>query len=334
MPTSQADNLITSLRNMLEKLKTVPQNNKFTDHWSWQGMPLDKSDIRFTLEALIERFDAIDWSKSSDETNTVCEDLAQKIDVATQLLVPNLYGAASTANFLITLFSNVDTQVTSTLSLEQLRGAAFFPTSLKRSVDAATQRLNDATKSMDDVEKKITAINAAYDAAEKLPATQSDLSTALDDIRRAAREVEQLNSTSSAAANNISAIQANLTDVAKEADATIKKVRQAYRAATSQGLAHAFSKKSRELGSSLLFWAAILIFSLVAAGLISHERFPEIIRAATSSSATPEWRMLFLHITLGALSIAPPIWVAWVATKQIGQRFRLAEDYAYKAALS
>ena len=37
---------------------------------------------------------------------------------------------------------------------------------------------------------------------------------------------------------------------------------------------------------------------------------------------------------LSALSVGAPIWFAWLATKQIGQRFRLSEDYAFKASIS
>jgi len=37
---------------------------------------------------------------------------------------------------------------------------------------------------------------------------------------------------------------------------------------------------------------------------------------------------------LSVLSIGAPVWFAWLSTKQIGQRFRLAEDYAFKASIS
>ena len=37
---------------------------------------------------------------------------------------------------------------------------------------------------------------------------------------------------------------------------------------------------------------------------------------------------------LSVASIGAPIWFAWLATKQIGQRFRLAEDYSFKAAVA
>jgi hypothetical protein len=37
---------------------------------------------------------------------------------------------------------------------------------------------------------------------------------------------------------------------------------------------------------------------------------------------------------LSLLSVGAPVWFAWLSTKQIGQRFRLAEDYAFKASIS
>lgn len=43
---------------------------------------------------------------------------------------------------------------------------------------------------------------------------------------------------------------------------------------------------------------------------------------------------IWLHIVLSILSLGAPIWFAWVATKQISQRFRLSEDYAFKASVA
>ena len=33
-------------------------------------------------------------------------------------------------------------------------------------------------------------------------------------------------------------------------------------------------------------------------------------------------------------SVLAPLWFAWLATKQISQRFKLAEDYAFKASVA
>jgi hypothetical protein len=37
---------------------------------------------------------------------------------------------------------------------------------------------------------------------------------------------------------------------------------------------------------------------------------------------------------LAVLGVGAPLWFSWLATKQIGQRFRLSEDYAFKASVA
>ena len=43
---------------------------------------------------------------------------------------------------------------------------------------------------------------------------------------------------------------------------------------------------------------------------------------------------ILLNLILSLLSVGAPIWFGWLATKQVGQRFRLSEDYAFKASVS
>lgn len=44
--------------------------------------------------------------------------------------------------------------------------------------------------------------------------------------------------------------------------------------------------------------------------------------------------LILLNLVIAVFSIGAPVWFAWLSTKQIGQRFRLAEDYAFKASIS
>jgi hypothetical protein len=44
--------------------------------------------------------------------------------------------------------------------------------------------------------------------------------------------------------------------------------------------------------------------------------------------------IIYPNVVLSLLSVGAPIWFAWLSTKQIGQRFRLSEDYAFKASIS
>ena len=46
------------------------------------------------------------------------------------------------------------------------------------------------------------------------------------------------------------------------------------------------------------------------------------------------WGTILMHAILSVLSVGAPLWLAWLSTKQVGQRFRLSEDYAFKASVA
>lgn len=330
MSTKAAKLLSQALATLDERISAIPQTNKFSDTWGWQGLPLDVTDLACIARVIGERIDAVDWSASED-AEAIFKDLASKVDWVTANVVPNLWAGPQAADLLVSFLSSVEFQIASISSPDLLRSALALPASLKKYVAAANLRLQEASKSIDGIGEKVSAINAAYDAAEKLPITQADLASALAEVNKAARDAERLNGKSAATSEEIDQIKVKLQTAEKEAQATLEKVRAAYRAATSQGLAQAFSDKSASLNQSMLVWVLVLLGALFAAGILSHQRFPEVLAVVTGK---PDWGVVLLNLILGALSIAPAVWVAWIATKQIGQRFRLAEDYAYKAALS
>jgi hypothetical protein len=41
-----------------------------------------------------------------------------------------------------------------------------------------------------------------------------------------------------------------------------------------------------------------------------------------------------MEFIISILSVGAPIWFAWIATKQIGQRFKLSEDYGFKSSVA
>ncbi|WP_310643724.1 hypothetical protein [Limnohabitans sp.] len=43
---------------------------------------------------------------------------------------------------------------------------------------------------------------------------------------------------------------------------------------------------------------------------------------------------IMLNLLLTLLSVGGSVWFAWLSTRQVGQRFKLAEDYAFKASIS
>jgi hypothetical protein len=120
---------------------------------------------------------------------------------------------------------------------------------------------------------------------------------------------------------------------ASDAEATklLDNCGDAYRAATTKGLGEAFQKRADDLGRSMWIWVVGLMIALcigASLGIQRVEKIQEHINAGTQPGSVG------LYVGLALFSIAAPVWFAWIATKQIGQRFRLSEDYGFKASVA
>jgi hypothetical protein len=79
-------------------------------------------------------------------------------------------------------------------------------------------------------------------------------------------------------------------------------------------------------------WVGGLVAALGIGSIIGAHRL-ELLSAAIQAQ-NQSWAGLVMQALLSLLSVGAPLWFAWLATKQIGQRFRLAEDYAFKASIA
>ena len=187
------------------------------------------------------------------------------------------------------------------------------------------------------LEDKIERIEHAHEAADQLP-------TDLETLKESRKTLEGLmaGSTQDQARvrvilDEVMLIQERLVNSDKESAAIIGRCDAAYRATTSEGLASAFSDRSKTLGRSMWVWVVGLIISLSLGAYIGSTQLHNLadtIRNMSESSPTQHSGIIWIDFLLSLLSVGTPIWFAWVATKQIGQRFRLAEDYGYKSSIS
>ncbi|MFQ1946104.1 hypothetical protein ACK35A_11695 [Aeromonas veronii] len=115
-------------------------------------------------------------------------------------------------------------------------------------------------------------------------------------------------------------------------DQLVSNCEDAYRITTSKGLAGAFDQRAKQLAKSMWVWVFGLLCALGAAWYVGAQR----IEILTSSLSTPDpkWGMVSMHFMLAVVSLGAPLWFAWLSTKQIGQRFKLAEDYGFKASVA
>ncbi len=118
----------------------------------------------------------------------------------------------------------------------------------------------------------------------------------------------------------------------EQAKQLIENCEEAYRITTTKGLAAAFDKRASDLKWSMRLWVGGLLFALAVGAFIGHERIQILTQALNNSNIS--WGIISIQIVLSFTSVLAPLWFAWLATKQISQRFKLAEDYDFKASVA
>jgi hypothetical protein len=200
-------------------------------------------------------------------------------------------------------------------------------------------RLRGMEAKLRGLEPRTSSVDAMVERIEKASSAADQLPTDLESLAEARQKMGELVRDAVKDQSHVATIQGHaeqqdkqLESISKEAAAVLERCESAYSAATSVGLAAAFSEKSATLSRSIWGWVLGLIGALAAGSYFGYDRLHALSVLFTYPNVTTS--VIVLNLLLSLLSVAAPVWFAWLATKQIGQRFRLAEDYAYKAAVS
>jgi hypothetical protein len=178
----------------------------------------------------------------------------------------------------------------------------------------------------------IERIEQAYEAADQLPTDLESLSEARRRLADLVQEATKDQLHLSGVRENADKVDETLRNSVENANAVLQRCETAYSAATSVGLAAAFNERSDTLATSMWVWVGGLIVALGSGSYFGSDRLHAL--SELFKLPNPSTSIIVLNLLLSILSVGAPIWFAWLATKQIGQRFRLAEDYAFKASIS
>lgn len=207
-----------------------------------------------------------------------------------------------------------------------------IPTAQLRRLRQLQASIDKVTNDSGDLAAKIEEINAARATAEALPADLQALSEARKAYAAAMKNIDDNKGKVSEALTKANADQQQIDIFKKQAEKLVASTEAAQAAATTQGLGAAFDGKAKNLGMWTGILGVILALTLIVAACVSAERIDAIHKLMQKPDVSLQ--MLWVHVLLTAISVAGPVWLAWILTKQIGQRFRLAEDYAFKASVA
>lgn len=323
-------NTLEDLTERLDQIvEAIPANIQKN---AWNIPSINKADLVAEAESisrLIEHHEA-EFDIEDEEQLTP---LVKRLDFLLANTIPQLPSQAAGAipAYLFTL-QQVRRRLLDLLPPPDSALASQQITRIKRRIRSMEARLNDVEPRSERLESMLERIEAAHEAADQLP---TDLES-LDEAKLKIAAIKDKASSDGAAVESLFATikeqEETLHRIGTSATAILEKCETAYASSTSVGLAAAFSERSTSLSRSIYVWVIGLVIALVLAGVFGSQQLDKLTSLMTSPNIPIS--IAILNLLLAIFSVGAPIWFAWLATKQIGQRFRLAEDYAFKASIS
>lgn len=309
-------------------------DNTLKENWGFHHPALTRQDLAEMADILAEKIREYDKDDVPDVVEKSVANAASQIRLLMSDTIPHFYsgnGSQAVPAYLTTLVW-LEMALDPVLSWQAATDPSMMPPKVARRVRAMQARLDEIAPETDSLKAKIELINEAAEAADSLP-------TDMEELRKARGQIESLSIESATTQgkikqrwDEIEKLLGTMSEKSVEADKLVKQTEEAYRVATSIGLAGAFDQRSKSLSWSMRWWVAGLMVALGGGTVIGANRVQVLTGALSSGS--PNWGVIWLHIILSVVSVGAPLWFAWLATKQIGQRFRLAEDYGYKASVA
>jgi len=330
---------LTALQSKLQALIAQIQSAVPSDeplgiaHSAWNLPGLTRTDLIEEAQSLITLIDER-GSEEVEENDARLADYVRRLEHLRAQTVGQLWGghggqAASaymlTLNGLRKALAILPTQDGHAETAIKLRKVA----SQVRAMEARLTGLEPRTAT---VGTMLERIEQAYNAADQLPTDLKSLAEARQKIDELLRDATKDQGRLHGIREDADKQDSHLKTISNEAGAVLKRCEQAYSASTSVGLAAAFSERSDTLSKSMWTWVLGLVLALAAGSIFGSRQLHSLSELFKSPNVDAS--VIALNLLLSLLSVAAPVWFGWLATKQIGQRFRLAEDYAFKASIS
>ncbi|ROO75375.1 hypothetical protein EDB69_1344 [Vibrio crassostreae] len=333
----------------LDKLRDVladsdMSNERFIDTYGWDHPALDKIDLINYIDiyshkiSSLESLEGIDKNaferikQYTEQINTQTKSVREHFidnDETLRLVV------SSTAITLNVIFTIIDNDL---FNWDYLTNNKLLPQPLVNRLKSASARIETIETSSEDLESKIKLIDDAHLAAESLPTdlkelrdTHREIKATLAQVSKEREKVSELLFESQKAYKSIIALEKIIEENKLKTDTYVEQCDEALQITTTEGLAAGFDQKAKQLNKSIWVWIVGLLSALVAGAALGYLRVGDLTSALGSELTAGQ---AILHTVISVFSIGGPLWLAWISTQQIMQRFKLAEDYAYKATVA
>jgi chaperonin cofactor prefoldin len=301
--------------------------------FGWNTPPMNRYDLAYLASSLSERLGKSDINL----LEKAYEEVLLEIPIKIQLFIGNtliyLYNGngVNAIPVYMSLIQWIESVTHQLFAWDTVDNKA-MPTRLTTRLRSIQIGIEEIVPEKEKLEAQLKLIQDAYDAAESLPTDMLNLKEARKKIESISTNASELFGKIDTHANAANEASKRIQLKEEEADKLVAQCNEAYRITTSTGLAGAFHDRANRLSLSMWIWVVGLILTLALGGWIGSVRYESLSKVLDVKN--PVWGVIWIHISLSVVSVAAPIWFAWLSTKQIGQRFRLSEDYAFKASVA
>jgi len=322
------DNLAAAVENGYSDDRTM------TEIWGWSCPPLNRHDLANLARSLSAKIKENAIEELDDPLSAMLAEIPRRVNTYRAHSITYLFNGngATAVTAYFSLINWVKATIEPLSAWQFLQKNNALPHQLARKLKSIQVELEEILPKKDELTKQIRLIQDATETAASLPV---DLDSLKDARNRLAATFAEATKSSGKIESYEKASKAAREAIEKrkeEADKLVQQCEEAYKITTTKGLAGAFSEKAIKLSNAKWAWVGGLFLSLAAGVWIGASRFETL--AKSLQGATPQWGVIWMDFALSVIGLAAPIWFAWVATKQIGQCFRLAEDYAFKASVA
>lgn len=325
----------TSLDNLSVAIKGGWSGDQtLVETWGWNCPSLTRHDLAEIPANLARRIKFVEPKVTDENVLKMLGDIPKKLQLIQTHTVPQIYGgncAVASMAFINTL-QTITEQLEPFLNWQVSNDPKAMPSKIAKRVRSYIDELDEIAPNKEALSKQIKLIQDAVEAAESLP-------TDLKALKDAHTKITKISDDSIAILGRISPKEKEATDSVSsirskevEAEKLIQLCEKTYQITTAKGLAGAFEMRATKLSHSMSLWVIGLICALIAGVYLGTHSFDLLSKALLANS--PNWQIISINIMMAFFSVGAPVWFAWVATKQIGQKFRLSEDYAFKASVA
>ena len=301
----------------------------------WDFPPLGKEDLAQKLDQLVGYIETHQFQEG-DELDRVLNASREGFSKWAETPLNYLYDRSSSrsvvCNFLILLSDIRDALELYDLGLRTGELQSRILES-KRRTEAIELRLASSEKSIGDVEKAAERIIEADKAAVQLPETLLSLKETGNQVSAIKKQAEQAQVVIQQAEATAKAKERFFDETEEQIKALLEKSKAVLATATSSGLAGAFYDRKKELQTIGWIWTGGLICALVGAIFAIWWRADQLFALLDRANEIGTFTLI-ANFVISIGFIGAPVWLAWLATKQVGYYFRLSEDYAFKASVS